>query len=257
MKLGTVIQKAQQTRQRLLHPYCAAILVAAGTARRMGGRDKILLPLDGRSALSRCLQTFNRNAVVDEIVVVTRPELLEPVSRLCAHYPKARMVVPGGASRTDSVLLGLEAVSQQAQLVAVHDGARPLVPDEVITKAVRKAAKFGAAAPAIPVKDTIKVSTEDGIVDQTPPRRTLFAVQTPQVFDAELLRAALQRAKETGVEATDDCSAVEALGMKVHLTDGSEENIKLTTPLDIDLAEAILARRKKKIYVEASDWARL
>ena len=167
------------------------------------------------------------------------------MSRVCVAYEKVRIVVSGGASRTESVQKGLAAVSEGTQLVAVHDGARPLVPAEVITKAVAKAAKFGAAAPAIPVKDTIKVS-ESGAVDATPRRETLFAVQTPQVFDADLLRGALQNAAQHGLALTDDCSAVEALGMSVQLTEGSEENIKITTPLDLELAEAIVARRDRR-----------
>ena len=138
---------------------------------------------------------------------------------------------------------GLKAVPEGTELVAVHDGARPLVPPEVITKAILKAAKFGAAASAIPVKDTIKVS-KTGAVDETPDRSTLFAVQTPQVFDYALLLGALQNAKQKGLSLTDDCSAVEALGMTVLLTDGSEENIKITTPLDLDIAGLILKRRQ-------------
>ena len=139
-------------------------------------------------------------------------------------------------------MAGLAAVSDKAQLVAVHDGARPLVTDEVIRAAVIKAKKFAAAAPAVRVKDTIKIST-DGAVDATPDRSTLYAVQTPQVFDRDLLAAALQNAKAQGIAVTDDCSAVEALGMPVQLTDGDEENLKITTPLDLELAALILRRR--------------
>ena len=138
---------------------------------------------------------------------------------------------------------GSEMMKRAAEGLVRHDGARPLVPPEVITKAILKAAKFGAAAPAIPVKDTIKVS-KTGAVDETPDRSTLFAVQTPQVFDYALLLGALQNAKQKGLSLTDDCSAVEALGMTVLLTDGSEENIKITTPLDLDIAELILKRRQ-------------
>ena len=117
-----------------------------------------------------------------------------------------------------------------------------LVTDEVICRAVSKAKKFAAAAPAVRVKDTIKVST-GGAVDETPDRSTLYAVQTPQVFDRDLLAAALQNAKEQEIAITDDCSAVEALGMPVQLTDGDEENLKITTPLDLELAALILRRR--------------
>ena len=180
--------------------------------------------------------------MIDEIIVVTQQELLEKVSRYLKAYDKMRMVVAGGETRTDSVMAGLAAVSDRTQLVAVHDGARPLVTDAVICRAVSKAKKFGAAAPAVRVKDTIKVST-DGAVEETPDRSKLYAVQTPQVFDRDLLAAALQNAKEQEIAITDDCSAVEALGMPVQLTDGDEENLKITTPLDLELAALILRRR--------------
>lgn len=245
MKLSDLLRKAQSVKQKLEHPYTAAVIVAAGSATRMGGVDKIFAPIAKLPVICRTLAAFNNHPAIDEIVVVTRPDVMERMSRVCVAYEKVHIVVSGGASRTESVQKGLAAVSEGTQLVAVHDGARPLVPAEVITKAVAKAAKFGAAAPAIPVKDTIKVS-ESGAVDATPRRETLFAVQTPQVFDADLLRGALQNALEKGIPLTDDCSAVEALGMSVQLTEGSEENIKITTPLDLELAEAIVARRDKR-----------
>ena len=153
------------------------------------------------------------------------------------------MVVPGGCDRMQSVMNGLREASDKTQLVAVHDGARPLVSDTIIANTISKAAKFGAAAPAIPVKDTIKVSTT-GAVEATPDRKTLFAVQTPQVFDYALLCGALENAKNKKLSITDDCSAVEALGMPVQLTDGSEEKLKITTPIDLAFAEAILKGRR-------------
>ena len=245
MKLSEGLRKGLAIKEKIGRPYCAAVIVAAGTSSRMGGTNKILTVLENLPVICRTVDVFDKCAMIDEIIVVTQQELLEKVSRYLKAYDKMRMVVAGGETRTDSVMAGLAAVSDRAQLVAVHDGARPLVPAEVITKAVAKAAKFGAAAPAIPVKDTIKVS-ESGAVDATPRRETLFAVQTPQVFDADLLRGALQNAAEHGLALTDDCSAVEALGMSVQLTEGSEENIKITTPLDLELAEAIIARRDKR-----------
>ena len=245
MKLSEGLRKGLAIKEKIGRPYCAAVIVAAGTSSRMGGTNKILTVLENLPVICRTVDVFDKCAMIDEIIVVTQQELLEKVSRYLKAYDKMRMVVAGGETRTDSVMAGLAAVSDKAQLVAVHDGARPLVPAEVITKAVAKAAKFGAAAPAIPVKDTIKVS-ESGAVDATPRRETLFAVQTPQVFDADLLRGALQNAEEHGLALTDDCSAVEALGMSVQLTEGSEENIKITTPLDLELAEAIVARRDKR-----------
>ena len=176
MKLSDLLRKAQSVKQKLEHPYTAAVIVAAGSASRMGGVDKIFAPIAKLPVICRTLAAFNNHPAIDEIVVVTRPDVMERMSRVCVAYEKVRIVVSGGASRTESVQKGLAAVSEGTQLVAVHDGARPLVPTEVITKAVAKAAKFGAAAPAIPVKDTIKVS-ETGAVDATPRRETLFAVQ--------------------------------------------------------------------------------
>ena len=241
MQLADSIRKARQVKNKLSHPSCAAVIVAAGSSARMGGTDKILAELGGLPVLSRTLRAFDDHDMVDTIIVVAREEQMPKISRVCSPYHKVRIVVPGGNSRQESVMHGLEAVPEETELVAVHDGARPLVSPEVITKVILKAAKFGAAAPAIPVKDTIKVG-----VDETPDRKTLFAVQTPQVFDTALLLGALQNAKQKGLTLTDDCSAVEALGMMVLLTDGSEENLKITTPLDLEIAELILKRREER-----------
>lgn len=242
MKLSSVYKKGRYIKRKLTHPSCAAVIVAAGQASRMGGVDKITAQLAGMPVLCRTLEAFDHNEMVDEVVVVAKAEKLEPISSLCAAYPKVRLVVPGGATRLESVRAGVSAVSEKIKFVAVHDGARPLVSDDVISNTIAKAIKFGAAAPAVHVKDTIKVS-QSGAVDATPDRRKLFAVQTPQVFDCDLLKAALQNAVDKHLDVTDDCSCVEALGMNVQLTDGSEENIKITTPLDLDLAELILKKR--------------
>lgn len=243
MKLSEVARKGIQVKQRLLRPYCAAVIVAAGSSSRMSGTNKILARLGGLPVICRTVDAFDRCAVIDEIIVVTQREMMEKISRYCASYSKVRMIVAGGETRTQSVMAGVAAVSERTQLVAVHDGARPLVTDAVITRAAAKAAKFAAAAPAVRVKDTIKVST-DGAVDVTPDRSSLFAVQTPQVFDRELLEGALENAVQKKLSITDDCSAVEALGMPVQLTQGDEENLKITTPLDLEIAELIYRRRQ-------------
>ena len=242
MELSKLYKDVRYVRRKLKHPHCAAVIVAAGQATRMGGLDKILTKIGGMPVICRTLEAFDHNEMIDEIIVVVRQERMESVSELCAAYPKVRMVVPGGATRLESVRAGVAAVSEKTKLVAVHDGARPLVCDDVISNTVAKAAKFGAAAPAIHVKDTIKVSSS-GAIDETPDRKTLYAVQTPQVFDCDLLKGALQNAVDKHLDVTDDCSCVEAIGMKVQLTDGSEENIKITTPLDLELAELILRKR--------------
>lgn len=139
--------------------------------------------------------------------------------------------------------MGLNALSDKVKLVAIQDGARPLVSWELIDRVVRAAHSYGAAAPAIPVKDTIKV-VQGGIVRATPDRSRLQAVQTPQVFDYDLLRGALKKAKEDEAEVTDDCSAVERLGMSVKIVEGDERNIKVTTPMDLKIAKMLLEEQK-------------
>lgn len=224
-------------------PYCSAVIVAAGTASRMQGIDKVMAKLSGEPLLLHTIRAFEACSLVQEVVVVTRQDLLQPVADLCAVHgsSKVKAIVTGGENRTASVIAGLDHVAQKKGLVAIHDGARPLLEQQTLEAVIQKAAKTGAAAPAIPVKDTIKVA-EGGFTRQTPDRKRLFAVQTPQVFDFDLIRGALQRAQEKKLSLTDDCAAVEAMGMPVCLTDGSERNFKVTTPMDLVLAEAILAQ---------------
>ena len=223
---------------------CSAVIVAAGSARRMEGIDKALAPLGELPVLVHTLYAFQDCPLVDEVVVVTREDLLVEVSQLCRDFvlDKVTKVVVGGAERMDSVRSGLREIRPEADLVAIHDGARPLVTQEVLRQAIEKAALTGAAAPAVPVTDTIKRG-EEGLAVETVDRAGLWAVQTPQVFEAGLIRAALEQAARDGVSLTDDCAAVERLGMKVSLTPGSRENLKITTPLDLVLGEAILEAR--------------
>ncbi len=222
---------------------CAAVIVAAGSATRMQGIDKMLVPLAGVPVVLRSVRALAASDCIDSLVLVTRAELMETLRTLCAEVSKPVTIVAGGASRPESVLAGLAALPEGTELAAIHDGARPLVTQAVIAEAVEAAGRCGAAAPAVPVHDTIK-QAENGIVRATPERKTLFAVQTPQVFDVRLLKTALRTAMERGIALTDDCSAVEAADKPVVLTQGCEENLKITTPVDLTLAEAILKRRK-------------
>lgn len=217
---------------------CGAVIVAAGNASRMGGIDKVMAPLGGEPMIVRTVRQFQDSEVIKKIVIVTREDLILPISGLCSGFDKVTAVVAGGKTRQESVRLGLN-VLEGMKLVAVHDGARPLVSWQVIDRAVRAAHSFGAAAPAIPVKDTVKVE-QGGLVAATPDRAHLRAVQTPQVFDFDLLRGALTKAEKEGTQVTDDCSAVENLGMSVKLVEGEERNIKVTTPLDLKIAELLL-----------------
>ena len=220
-------------------PLCSAVIVAAGSSSRMGF-DKLLADVGGTPVLVRCMEAFQQAPSVSEIVVVTREELVPEVARLCQEFQltKVTKVIRGGENRTQSARLGTLEANRDVPLIAIHDGARPFVTVQVIEEAVAQAGKNGAAAPAVPVKDTIKVA-KDGMVERTLDRTELYAVQTPQVFDASLIRAALQKALDDGVELTDDCAAVERLGMKVVLTAGDERNIKLTTPVDLLLVEGL------------------
>lgn len=218
---------------------CGAVIVAAGSASRMGGIDKVMAPLGGTPMVARTAAAFQNCDAIAEIVIVTRPDLIRPISALCAGMDKVRAVMAGGSSRQESVWLGLNALSEDIQLAAIHDGARPLVSNLVIDRTVRAANSYGAAAPAVPVKDTIKV-VKGGLVEKTPDRATLQAVQTPQVFDFDLLRGALKQAEEEKAAVTDDCSAVERLGMKVKIVEGDERNLKVTTPMDLKIAEMLL-----------------
>jgi len=234
------ITKITRPARRLLKlKYCGAVIVAAGSASRMGGIDKVMAPLGGEPMVVSTVRQFQNCDAIREIVIVTRQDLLIPVSDLCHGFDKVKAVVVGGKSRDESVWMGLNALSDKVKLVAVQDGARPFAGWQLIDRVVRAANSYGAAAPAIAVKDTIK-TVKGGIVANTPDRSTLQAVQTPQVFDFDLLRGALQKAKADGAAITDDCSAVERLGMSVKIVEGDERNIKITTPLDLKIAELLL-----------------
>lgn len=230
--------------RRPAHPYTSALIAAAGSSERMGGENKLLLPLGGKPVLAHTLLALESAQSINEIVIAAREEDLVRFADLCKAWgvTKPVKVVVGGKTRAESVLRAAMEASEQADLLAVQDGARPLVTPELIDAVVEAARVNYAAAPAVPVHDTIKTA-QWPVVTSTPERETLFAVQTPQVFDKELLRAALQSALNAGAAITDDCSAVERLGKEIYLTEGSEENIKITTPLDMILAEAILEKR--------------
>ena len=237
MKITKVMRKALPLKS------CGAVIVAAGLAFRMGGIDKVMASIGGEPMIVHTVRAFQNCDAIKQIIVVTRQDLIVPIMGLCHEFDKVLAVIVGGSSRQESVEIGLGALSSDMKLVAVQDGARPLITDVVIDRTVRAAHTYGAAAPAVPVKDTIKVEN-GGLVKETPDRKTLRAIQTPQVFDFDLLRGALKKAKEDGAEVTDDCSAVERLGMKVKIVEGDERNIKVTTPMDLKIAELLLEEMK-------------
>ena len=235
----TVKKLSKPARKALKLKYCGAVIVAAGSASRMGGIDKVMEPVGGIPMVVRAVAAFQECSAIKEIVIVTRQDLLTEIAELTMAYDKVKAVVTGGKDRPESVNNGLNALSDKVKLAAIHDGARPLVTWELIDRVVRAANTYGGAVPGIPVKDTVKIAS-GGLVQQTPDRKTLYAIQTPQVFDYDLLRGALQKAKEEELTITDDCGAVEALGFKVKLVEGDERNIKITTPLDLKVAAAYM-----------------
>ena len=218
-----------------------AVIVAAGSASRMKGVDKIMAEIGGMPVIARTLSVFQNCDRIGEIVVVTREDLLVPVGEVCRQYSfdKVTRVVVGGADRSRSVQNGLNELGE-TDYVAIHDGARPFVSAEVLEETIRAAERSGAAAPAIPVTDTIKTA-QDSLVTGTPDRSTLFAVQTPQIFDMDLICGALYHCIEKKIPLTDDCSAVEQIGKVVTLTVGERTNIKITTQFDLLIGEAIVS----------------
>ena len=233
--------KAVDTQRMKDHPFCSVIVPAAGTSSRMGGRDKLFEPLDEIPVLARTLLQVNACALVDEIVIPARRDDIGRIAAMMTAYgiDKISRIIPGGASRGESVRIALRECSREVELIAVHDGARPLASTALIERCVRMGARTRACVAALPVKDTIK-QARDGIVAATPERETLYAAQTPQVFDAALLKAAYEKAQQEGKSYTDDSAAVEALGKHVFLCEGEASNLKITEPYDLAVAARLL-----------------
>ena len=225
-------------------PFCSVVIAAAGSSERMCGEDKLFVDIAGTPALAHTLAAFQSIGLVSEIIVVARAEKFEHIGELCRQHgiEKATKVMAGGRTRLESVMNGVLAVSKKARIIAIHDGARPCVDSGVIERAISSASKHHAVAPAVPVSSTLR-KAENGTVLETVDRDGLFEIQTPQVFTAEIIKAALTNAINKSAEVTDDCMAAELIGVKVRITEGSRSNIKLTTCEDIAIAEAILKKR--------------
>ncbi len=224
-------------------PLNTAVIVAAGSSHRMG-QDKLTLTIGGMSVIERTLRAFESCESIHEIIIVTREDRLQEMADLGAKcgITKLRQVVVGGSTRAGSSLAGVTAASRRSTLIGIHDAARPLVTPDGIAAVYQAAKDHQAAAPVLPLKDTIK-EMKDGKLVSTPPRENMAAVQTPQVFQADLIRAALSEAVQKELPITDDCSAVEAMGIPIEAVEGWEENIKITTPFDVLIAEEIIRRR--------------
>ena len=218
----------------------SVIIVCAGNSTRMNGVNKILLPLGGSNVIGCSMLAFEKCESVKEIVVVCRPQDEDEIRKTAekSGITKLAAVAYGGASRQESVINGLRKISKVTEIIAVHDGARPLVKPEHIELVIKNASVFGGSTLGVPVKDTIKVVNDDLVVD-TPHRPSLYITQTPQAFKRTLYFEAVDFALEHELDFTDDCQLAEAVGGKIYMTTGDYKNIKITTPEDIKIAEIL------------------
>ena len=223
-----------------------AIIVAGGNSQRMGF-DKLFAPLDGKPVLAHAIAAFEQAECVTNIIIVARAERLSEYERMSetSGFRKISAVIPGGARRQDSVWCGLEQLNATTEFVAVHDAARPLVSPGLIERIYSLARAHGGAASGAPVSDTLKRVDDARVVIGGVERTNLFAVQTPQIFQRALLEKAYRAVFETGIEVTDEISAVERGGGQVVLLPNEEPNLKITYPGDLALAEFVLRERAR------------
>lgn len=226
-----------------------ALIAAAGQGKRMGaGKNKQYLELGGCPVLARTLEVFEHCPQIDQVIVVAsageeefcRGEVIERYG-----IKKVSAVITGGPERQDSIYNGLKSLPRDTEIVVIHDGARPLVTEAMIVASIEAAKKYGGAVIAVKSKDTIKSATKEDMVNVTLDRSLLWNVQTPQTFHYEIVMDAYKSAKEAVFKGTDDASLVEMAGKQVKLVHGSYENLKITTPEDLVIAEIILNKRKE------------
>ena len=226
----------------------SVIIPAAGQGKRMKTeKNKQFLLLADKEILAHTINKFERESMVDEIIVVATEEEIDYCREEVVKkykFEKVSQVIAGGETRQDSVHNGLKAVAKSSNYVLIHDGARPFITTELIEKVIKEVTEYEAAAVGVPVKDTIKVINSDNMIINTPDRSKLVAIQTPQAFDKELITTAYQKALSDDYTGTDSASLVERMNQTVKLVQGSYENIKITTPEDLEVGEKILARRQ-------------
>ena len=226
--------------------YVGAVIAAGGMAQRMQGIDKQGLCIGGIPVLVRSILAMDALEQIREIVVVARPEMFAQIEGWRQQYQLPPFVLTaGGATRQQSVLAGVEKLSDKVEYVAIHDGARPFADKALVERCLQAAIEHGAATAAVRTKDTIKVAAPDGSIAQTPDRSTLYLTQTPQIFSLKLYRRAAAQAQQEGLDFTDDCQLVEHIGQKVWLSEGSYQNIKITTPEDVAVAQAIAGEKEE------------
>ncbi|MBF7095513.1 2-C-methyl-D-erythritol 4-phosphate cytidylyltransferase [Alkalibacter sp. M17DMB] len=224
-------------------PYVSAIIVAAGTGSRMkAGINKQYLFLNGKPVLAHTLIAFEKCAMIDEIILVINKNdfsICEKDVIRANRLKKVKYMVEGGSSRQESMYNGIKKVHEKADIVLTHDGARPLIHQNTLLKSIEMTLEYGATIVAVPVKETIKVVNEDMEVASTPKRSELWTVQTPQTFSREILVKAHEKALEDGFVGTDDAMLVERLPFPIKIVKGHYDNIKITTPEDLIIAESI------------------
>ena len=226
-----------------MKPICTAVIVAAGKGRRMGTEvSKQFLPLCGKEILAHSVEKFEKAEKIRDIVLVTGEDSLQDVREMAQEYgwKKIVAVVAGGKERQDSVWNGLQAVSDDTDIVLIHDGVRPFVTEDILNHSIETAVEMGGCVAGVPAKDTIKVCNGENVAVATPDRSTLWQIQTPQTFRKDLIMQAYQKAKAEGFVGTDDASLAEYSGCPVKVIMGSYRNIKITTKEDLLIGEAYL-----------------
>ncbi len=235
----------------------AAVVLAGGSGKRMGtDKPKQYLPLNGCPLLSYPLRVFEES-FIDTVVLVAAPQDVEYVRQEIVErfgFRKVKAIVGGGKERYDSVSCGVEAVPEDTSFIFIHDGARPFIRQELLERVYADVCSCGATVAAVPSKDTVRLADREGFVYETPPRSEVWQMQTPQAFSAELIRKACRSLKEEaeslkarGIQITDDAMMVELFcGQRAHLVHGDYDNIKITTPEDLDLARVILEKADKQ-----------
>lgn len=254
--MGSIIEKIADVLRHLSaaenrHYFTSAVILAAGSGQRFGQEKglKQFCPICSVPALVHTLRAFESSSLIDEILIVTRETDIVRCEEYVKDYgiKKVSKILAGGNDRQDSAKRGFDAVSNDAKFVAFHDGARCLVTRGIIENTIRAAYEHGVAIAAERSRDTVKIATDNGFSKESPDRNTVWLAKTPQVFMADIYRAALYSAEKDGVRATDDSMLAERLGFKVKLVECGNENIKLTTPNDVYIAEAILRARQERI----------
>lgn len=225
----------------------SAIIAGGGLGIRMNNPlGKLFIEIDGRTIIELTLSIFESVDIIDEVILTIAEEEIEKANNLISEcdFKKIKHVIAGGKTRQDSVYNGLKLVSPDTDIVVIHDGARPFVTKEIILESISEAKAHRAVIVGIPVKDTIKMVNNERLVTNTLDRELLWQVQTPQTFEYPLIKEAYERAKKLNIQATDDSRLVERLGEKVIMINGSYENIKITTPEDLKIAEVILKSKQ-------------